>query len=89
MLFVNLFLLMIAGCVASASPSFFVFIPFYILQGASQTGLFLVAYTMGTTLFFFIFLNFALQINPEHTCVTELISIFISETYAKTLFLSA
>ncbi|XP_071133728.1 organic cation transporter protein-like [Mytilus edulis] len=50
MLFVNLFLLLVAGCVASASPSFFVFIPFYILQGASQTGLFLVAYTMGTEL---------------------------------------
>ena len=47
MLFVNLVLLLIAGCAASAAPTFFVFIPFYILQGASQTGLFLVAYTMG------------------------------------------
>jgi hypothetical protein len=47
MLFVNLVLLLFAGCAASAAPTFFVFIPFYILQGAAQTGLFLVAYTMG------------------------------------------
>lgn len=46
MFFAGLLMLLIVGCVAAASPSMFVFIPFYILQGAAQTGLFLVAYTM-------------------------------------------
>lgn len=42
--------LLVAGCVASAAPSMAVFIPFYILQGAAQTGLYLVAFTMCTEL---------------------------------------
>ena len=42
-----LLLLLVAGCVASAAPNFYVFIPFYILQGAAQTGLFLVTFTLG------------------------------------------
>ncbi|XP_048771116.2 organic cation transporter protein-like [Ostrea edulis] len=50
MFFAGLLMLLIVGCVAAASPSMFVFIPFYILQGAAQTGLFLVAYTMCTEL---------------------------------------
>ena len=39
-------MLLIVGCVAAAAPMMAVFIPFYILQGAAQTGLFLVAFTM-------------------------------------------
>ncbi|XP_062586265.1 organic cation transporter protein-like [Saccostrea cucullata] len=50
MFFAGLLMLLIVGCVAAASPSMFVFIPFYILQGAAQTGLFLVAFTMCTEL---------------------------------------
>ncbi|XP_069127358.1 organic cation transporter protein-like isoform X3 [Argopecten irradians] len=50
MFFFGLLFLLIAGCVAAVAPSMFVFIPFYILQGAAQTGLFLVAYTMCTEL---------------------------------------
>ena len=46
-LFMCLLLLLVAGCVASAAPNFYVFIPFYILQGAAQTGLFLVTFTLG------------------------------------------
>ena len=46
-LFMCLLLLLIAGSVASAAPNFYVFIPFYILQGAAQTGLFLVTFTLG------------------------------------------
>ena len=49
-LFMCLLLLLVAGCVASAAPNFYVFIPFYILQGAAQTGLFLVTFTLGTEL---------------------------------------
>ncbi|XP_063403882.1 organic cation transporter protein-like [Mytilus trossulus] len=48
--FVCLLMLLIVGCVASAAPNFYVFIPFYILQGAAQTGLFLVIFIMGTEL---------------------------------------
>ncbi|KAK3097252.1 hypothetical protein FSP39_008081 [Pinctada imbricata] len=50
MFFAGLVSLLIAGCVAAASPNMYVFIPFYILQGAAQTGLFLVAFTMCTEL---------------------------------------
>lgn len=50
MYFVGLLMLLIAGCVAAASPNIYVFLPFYILQGAAQTGLFLVAFTMCTEL---------------------------------------
>ncbi|OWF50930.1 organic cation transporter protein-like isoform X1 [Mizuhopecten yessoensis] len=50
MFFFGLLFLLIAGCVAAVAPSMAVFIPFYILQGAAQTGLFLVAYTMCTEL---------------------------------------
>lgn len=49
-LFTCLLLLLIVGSVASAAPNFYVFIPFYILQGAAQTGLFLVVFTLGTEL---------------------------------------
>ncbi|OWF50932.1 Organic cation transporter protein [Mizuhopecten yessoensis] len=50
MFFCGLVLLLISGCAAALAPSMVVFIPFYILQGAAQTGLFLVAYTMCTEL---------------------------------------
>ncbi|XP_069127295.1 organic cation transporter protein-like [Argopecten irradians] len=50
MFFTGLLSLLLAGCVAGAAPSMAVFIPFYILQGAAQTGLFLVAYIMCTEL---------------------------------------
>jgi len=46
MFFVGLIMLLIVGCVAAAAPVMYVFIPFYILQGAAQTGLFLVSFTM-------------------------------------------
>ncbi|KAK3098437.1 hypothetical protein FSP39_019452 [Pinctada imbricata] len=46
MFFIGLLLLLVAGCTAAFSPNMYVFVPAYILQGASQTGLFLVAFTM-------------------------------------------
>ncbi|XP_063403879.1 organic cation transporter protein-like isoform X2 [Mytilus trossulus] len=49
-LFTCLLMLLIVGSIASAAPNFYVFIPFYILQGAAQTGLFLVTFTLGTEL---------------------------------------
>lgn len=47
-LLICLVMLLIVGSVTAAAPNFYVFIPFYILQGAAQTGLFLVTFTMGT-----------------------------------------
>ncbi|KAL5010530.1 hypothetical protein ScPMuIL_012835 [Solemya velum] len=50
MFFIGLTFLLVIGCTTSVAPNVYVFMPSYFFQGAAQTGLFLVAYTMCTEL---------------------------------------
>ncbi|GFR88482.1 organic cation transporter protein [Elysia marginata] len=50
MFFAGVLTLLVAGTVASLSPSMLVFLPMYFLQGAAHTGAFLVAFTLSTEL---------------------------------------
>lgn len=87
-LFMCLLLLLVAGCVASAAPNFYVFIPFYILQGAAQTGLFLVTFTLGKSKEAILWQLYApvitllfLSHKAHHLCVTIDNVYLTNETY--------
>ncbi|XP_041350991.1 organic cation transporter protein-like [Gigantopelta aegis] len=71
MFFVAIVLLVVSGGVTAASQNIFMFLPLYFLQGAAQTGAFLIAFTLSTEL-----------VGPNYRVVTGfVIQIFYSIGY--------